>query len=113
MKPDLVKVLVAFIAFLSAFPLAAQIPTDQDCMGAIPVCEGYYYQPNTYLGSGNYPNEIPSGGSGCPNNCMLDGEKNCVWYYVTVQSDGLMGFEVTPNNLGNDYDWVVYDLTDA
>jgi hypothetical protein len=44
---------------------------------------------------------------------MLSGEKNCVWYYVTVQSDGLMGFVITPNISSNDYDWVVYDITDA
>jgi hypothetical protein len=44
---------------------------------------------------------------------MLDGEKNCVWYYITVQSDGLMGFEITPNISSNDYDWVVYNMTDA
>jgi hypothetical protein len=44
---------------------------------------------------------------------MLSGEKNCVWYYVTVQSDGLMGFVITPNQGSDDYDWVVYNLTDS
>ncbi|MCK4568909.1 MAG: T9SS type A sorting domain-containing protein [Bacteroidales bacterium] len=112
MKPDLIKVLFAFIALTTTIQLTAQIPTDQDCLGAIPVCEGYYYQANSYSGSGNYPNEIPTSG-GCPGNCMLSGEKNCVWYYVTVQSDGLMAFEIMPNQSTDDYDWVVYDLTNA
>lgn len=99
----------ALIFYLSSF---AQIPTDQDCLGAIPVCEGFYTQVNSYTGSGNYPNEIPTTG-GCPGNCMLSGEKNCVWYYVTVQSDGMMGFVITPNQQSDDYDWAVYDLTFA
>ncbi len=112
MKPDLRKALVFLLALILTSPIFAQIPTNQDCLGAIPVCEGYYYQANTYTGTGNYPNEIPTTG-GCPGNCMSDGEKNDVWYYVTVQSDGLMGFEITPNNLSNDYDWAVYNLTFA
>ena len=113
MKPDLRKTLFVLLTLLLTVPLLAQVPTVQDCLGAIPVCEGYYYQPNAYSGAGNYPNEIPSGGAGCPGNCMLNGEKNCVWYYVTVQTDGLMAFEVTPNNGSDDYDWAVYNLTDA
>jgi hypothetical protein len=106
--------LIILLFFIPAFiqTSRAQVPTDQDCLGAIPVCEGFYTQLNSYSGSGNYPNEIPSTG-GCPGNCMLSGEKNCVWYYVTVQSDGLMGFVITPYQYSDDYDWVVYNLTDA
>ncbi len=92
--------------------LLSQVPTEQDCLGAIAVCEPYYNQENSYEGTGNYPNEIPQG-SGCPGNCMNDGEINDVWYRVTVQSSGLMGFVITPNEYTDDYDWVVYNLTDA
>ena len=110
------KNILTHLLLLPAFILIsntvwAQIPTDQDCLGAIPVCEGFYTQMNSYTGSGNYPNEIPTSGS-CPGNCMNSGEKNCVWYYVTVQSDGLMGFVITPNQNSDDYDWSVYNLTD-
>lgn len=108
MKNAILPVLIFFLSIT----LQAQTPTEQDCLGAIPVCEGFYQQINSYTGTGNYPNEIPTTG-GCPGNCMLSGEKNCVWYYVTVQSDGDMGFLITPNNGGDDYDWVVYDITDA
>ncbi|MEE4255860.1 MAG: hypothetical protein V2I47_02380 [Bacteroidales bacterium] len=112
MKPNLIAGTLLMALTTISLALSAQIPTDQDCLGAIPVCEGYYYQANSYSGTGNYPNEIPTSG-GCPGNCLSSGEKNCVWYYITVQSDGLMGFEITPNNLNDDYDWAVYDLTDA
>jgi len=112
MKMKVFKVLTLTLALLLPYISHAQVPTDQDCLGAIPVCTGYYTQMNSYSGSGNYPNEIPTAGS-CPGNCMNSGEKNCVWYYITVQTDGDMGFTVTPNNGSDDYDWAVYDLTDA
>ena len=109
MKTAARTILIIFFIFAS-YQGFSQTPTDQDCLGAIPVCTGYYYQANSYTGSGNYPNEIPTAGS-CPGNCMNSGEKNCVWYYITVQSNGTMGFILTPNNSSDDYDWVVYDLT--
>jgi len=112
MKSNLKNSALAFALSILSLSLFAQIPTDQDCLGAIPVCQGFYDQPNSYSGTGNYPNEIPTSG-GCPGNCLSSGEKNCVWYYVTVQSDGFMGFEVTPYNMSNDYDWAVYNLTNA
>ncbi|MEN8224374.1 MAG: T9SS type A sorting domain-containing protein [Bacteroidota bacterium] len=112
MKMRFKKYLILAIGVLIPYLSHAQIPTDQDCLGAIPVCTGFYTQVNSYSGSGNYPNEIPTSGS-CPGNCMNSGEKNCVWYYVTVQSDGNMGFVITPNQGSDDYDWAVYDLTDA
>jgi len=87
----------------------AQVPTDQDCLGAIPVCQEIYVQENSYSGTGNYPNEIPTSGS-CPGNCMSSGEKNDVWYIFTVQTGGDLGFNITPNNNNDDYDWAVYHL---
>lgn len=87
----------------------AQVPNNQDCLGAIPVCQEIYVQLNSYSGTGNYPNEIPASG-GCPGNCMLSGEKNDVWYIFTVQTSGNVGFTITPNNSSDDYDWAVYKL---
>jgi len=103
------KNILLFVLLFVTTTLWAQIPTDQDCLGAIPVCQDIYVQPNSYSGTGNYPNEIPSGG-GCPGNCMNDGEKNDVWYIFTVQTGGLLGFTITPVNMSNDYDWAVYSL---
>jgi len=103
-------ILIAILAFGSQF-LMAQTPTDQDCLGAIPVCQYTYYQSNSYSGEGNYPYEIST--SGCPQSCMLDGEKNDVWYVFTVQTSGNLSFNITPNNSSDDYDWAVYDLTNA
>ncbi|GAB4289292.1 MAG: hypothetical protein Kow0068_14880 [Marinilabiliales bacterium] len=83
-------------------------PTEQDCLGAIPICGDSYSTTNSYSGTGNIPNEI--NGS---NSCLLDGERNDVWYIFTVQQDGDLMFTISPNDPSDDYDWAVYNLTNA
>lgn len=84
----------------------AQVPTNQDCLAAIPICQNVYSTTNSYVGEGNYPNEINSGSS-----CLGSGELNDVWYTFTVQQSGNLNFLITPNNSSDDYDWAVYNLT--
>lgn len=105
----MLKVLLTLYLAFSSLMIFAQIPTEQDCLGAIPVCQDTFYQPNAYIGEGNYLNEIPTSGS-CPGNCLRDGEKNDVWYIVTTQTEGLLSFNITPNDSTDDYDWAVYSL---
>lgn len=93
---------------------AQPIPTVQDCMGAIPVCQDFYTQETTYLGSGNYPNEIYNPGGDCTLDCpgsCLDGEQNSVWYIFTVQTTGLLRLTIDPFVDNDDYDWALYDVT--
>jgi hypothetical protein len=85
-------------------------PTEQDCLGAIPVCQSIYTTTNSYTGHGNVYPEIHTG-SACPN-CM-DGEKNDVFYIFTVQTSGIFRFNLTPNNPNNDYDWILFNMTNA
>lgn len=87
----------------------AQIPTTQDCKGAIPVCDYIYVEDSTAAGFGNYF-EIPNGGNNCPNHCV-DGEHNSRWYIWTVVESGELRFEITPQVQTDDYDWAVFDLT--
>ncbi len=103
----------SFIIILSALLLIinntkAQVPNNQDCLGAIPVCQNVYTQSNSYSGTGNYLNEIDG-----VISCMDAGEKNDVWYIFTVQSSGNVNFLITPNDACDDYDWAVYNLTNA
>ena len=113
-KDKLIRQLYTTLAiFLSttfiAGKLFAQVPTTQDCMGAIPVCDYIYVEEYTATGNGNY-NEIPSGYL-CPNHCM-DGEHNSRWYIWTVIESGDLRFEITPQMQSDDYDWSVFDLTE-
>jgi len=85
----------------------AQTPTVQDCMGAIPICQNTYSTTNSYVGVGNY-NEVGYFGNTC-----LAGENNTVWYVFTAQTTGYFSFIITPNSMADDYDWAVWDLTNA
>ena len=101
--------LLAFIAN----NVKAQEPTEQDCLGAITVCQDIYVEPNVFSGTGNYPNEIPvcqPCDQCCPDNC-IDGEQNSVWYRFTVQESGDLVLSIDPNAPSDDYDWVLYDMT--
>ncbi len=89
--------------------VSAQVPTQQDCLGAIPVCQDTYNQPLSYQGTGNYPNEINPNQT-CPKSCM-DGEKNSVWYVISVKESGMLSFVITPVSSSDDYDWAVYNIT--
>ena len=101
--------LLSVILFtISAGIIKAQVPTVQDCLGAIPVCTYQYNQPLSFQGTGNYPNEI-NGTQTCPRSCM-DGEKNSVWYVISVKTGGLLSFVITPVSSADDYDWAVYNL---
>jgi|GEM_PF-1495848 len=100
------------VTFLSIYLQAfAQLPPnqpEQDCPNAIPVCQDIYVQPNSYQGEGLMPNEINSAFS-----CLGTAENNDTWYILTVQSSGQLCFSVSPANGNDDYDWAVYNLTNA
>jgi uncharacterized protein (TIGR02145 family) len=85
-------------------------PTVQDCLGAIPVCQSVYITTQSYLGHGNVYPEIHNNNS-CP--LCMGGEINDVFYTFTVQTSGLFRFTLTPNNPNNDYDWELFNMTNA
>jgi gliding motility-associated-like protein len=94
--------------FVAPDQLFAQMPTNQDCPNAIPICNTTYSTVISYSGTGNIPNEINNGSS-----CLLSGERNDVWYTFTTPFFGNLNFTITPNNPSDDYDWAVYNLTNA
>jgi len=81
---------------------------EQDCPDAIIICQDIYSQTQSYQGSGNQPNEINPGLS-----CLDDGEMNDVWYIFTAQETGIVNFTITPLNPLDDYDWAVFNLSNA
>jgi len=49
---------------------------------------------------------------GCSGNGNASYEnKNPFWYKFTCFTSGTLGFVITPNNLADDYDWQLYDIT--
>jgi len=95
--------------FLSQF-VKSQIPTPQDCPGAVTICQDVYEEADPYPyqnNNGNYLNEIqrPVG-----KDCYTK-EDNGVWYVFTVQTTGNLRFNLQPHDLDDDYDWILFDLT--
>jgi hypothetical protein len=88
---------------VSAGTLAYRIsvPNEQDCLGAIPVCQETYAQNDSYFGYGTILDY--TGSSSCSGLC-LDPEDNSVWYTFQVQEAGVLDFRITPNIFESDYD---------
>lgn len=87
--------------------LKSQIPTDQDCLGAIPICGPVYTTPSSTFGAGNYLNEDG------PGTCLVPGEWNSLWFVFTVITSGNIAFTIFPVSPFADYDWALYNLTNA
>lgn len=100
--------LLSLVFAFSATSVFSQAPTNQDCQGAIPVCNWKFQQPQPFTGSGNVDNEVNSSIS-----CLGGGEINSVWYTFTTQTAGDVNFTINPNNPANDYDWAVFNLSNA
>jgi hypothetical protein len=99
-------------------------PTQQDCLGALPLCDNVNTHAFAALGEGNYydlhdfrlmdefgvpqGSDWPDAYNNCPN-CMLDGELNSMWYTFSAQTEGLLMFTIThPSN--EIYDWSLHSL---
>ncbi|HRG58808.1 MAG TPA: Ig-like domain-containing protein [Bacteroidia bacterium] len=78
-------------------------PTQQDCNGAIPICQEQYYQPYSYSGN-NGSNILPA------SSCIVQEENNS-WYVFTAQTSGPLSFIISPNFTNDDYDFALYDIS--
>ena len=111
---NLFRIVITMLVLMNSAPsLFSQkmlTPTVQDCLGAIPVCQPVYSTTQSYTGYGNVYPEIRNNGV-CP--LCMDGEKNDVFYIFTVQTSGIFRFTLTPNNASNDYDWELFNMTNA
>ena len=59
------------------------------------------------MGYGNYTDEID------PSITCVSVEENSIWYTFTAETDGILNFVITPDTLEDDYDWALFDLTNA
>ncbi len=93
-------------------------PTEQDCLGARPLCSSFSSHPQSYVGSGHYydifnfnaQQGMTATTNNCPN-CLVTGELNNVWYTFTAQSNGNLAFTIDPVTNSDDYDWALYRLS--
>jgi len=105
--------ILAFVGFILSGPLCAQIPPPCTGLGqtpssAFPVCgTDKFIQANVPVCG---VNTIPV--PGCNDNMnVLYQDKNPYWYKFTCYTAGTLGFLIKPNDLGDDYDWQLFDIT--
>ncbi|SEO07036.1 gliding motility-associated C-terminal domain-containing protein [Niastella yeongjuensis] len=73
---------------------------------AFPVCGADTFSQQTVPICGYHNLYVP----GCDDGAAY-GDKNPFWYRFTCYKTGTLGFLITPNDLGDDYDWMLFDIT--
>jgi gliding motility-associated-like protein len=74
---------------------------------AFPVCGTTTFQQTNVPICTSHTLQVP----GCAGDGASYADKNPFWYKFTCFQAGTLGFLVTPNNQGDDYDWMLYDIT--
>jgi hypothetical protein len=102
-----------FLTILSFTILHAVEISAQDCTAlgqnpetAFPVCGTAVFSQNSVNICGNRTVI-----SRCSSSAINFTDKNPYWYKFTCFTSGTLGFAITPNNLGDDYDWQLFDVT--
>jgi gliding motility-associated-like protein len=96
-----VKPVWIILTVLLPFGVLAQ---NGDCATALSVCNDVYSVQTSPAGTGAVFEMAPG-------TCNVAGEFNSAWYVFTAQETGPFGFVLNPNNLMDDYDWSVYNIT--
>jgi gliding motility-associated-like protein len=97
--------LLIIAVFLMKFSWAQPCNTlGQNPGTAFPVCGTAVFNQADVPICGN--KSIPGA---CNGNLFSD--KNPFWYKITCFTSGTLGFVITPADLGDDYDWQLFDIT--
>lgn len=93
------------LLLMGVVPLALYAQSS-DCNTAISVCAEAYQENNSPSGTGAVAEFAPG-------TCQTGGEFNSAWYVFTAQETGALNFTLTPNDLWDDYDWSLFNITDG
>ncbi len=98
--------------FLFVFSLPATALQAQDCTAlgqnpgtAFPVCGTSVFSQSVVPVCGIHTIPVAC------NDGASYMDKNPFWYKFTCFTSGTLGFVITPNDLGVDYDWQLFDIT--
>ena len=81
--------------------------TGKDCFNAIPICDTTFAQTAPAPGDGVNALEIDPA-----VNCLLNGEENGYWYRIRPQSAGNLSFEIVPDVVTDNFDFLVLEQND-
>lgn len=98
-----------FVLCLLSSKVFSQVPTEQDCEGAVIVCANTFTVSSLPTnGLGNFHPEI--GGATCQDNGF---NKASYWMKVLIRSSGNLCFTVTPVSSNEDYNCSVFTNTNC
>lgn len=81
---------------------------EQDCVNAIHLFfNGYFYYNTPYEGNGTVSELNPD------NTCLTHADENSVWFKICIANQGELKFCVQPDDGAADYNFAVYNLTNA
>ena len=97
-----------FLLLFYSSVLQAQVCSNlgQNPGTAFPVCGSSAFAQTTVAICGDRTVPTP-----CASAEVLFQDKNPYWYKFTCFAAGTLGFVITPNNLDDDYDWQLFDVT--
>ncbi len=102
--------IIVLCALLNAWVIAAMgqacTTRGQTVYTAFPVCGSSSFSQTTVPACSN--NTMPTR---CPANGNIYVDLNPFWYKFTCFTAGSLGFVITPNNINDDYDWQLFDVT--
>ena len=99
--------LLLLLIFVSQFSYSQCTTLGQTPATAFPVCgTNSFIQQNVPICTNNNL-YVP----GCDRDGTQYTDKNPFWYKFTCYQTGTFGFLITPNDLADDYDWQLYDVT--
>ncbi|MEM7161243.1 MAG: gliding motility-associated C-terminal domain-containing protein [Bacteroidota bacterium] len=82
------------------------VPTNQDCLGAEPICDLFVDVPNSLTGTGaciDFTIDNPS--------CFTTDELNSMWFTFGTANPGNLSFVLNPNDPDDDFDWALFNIT--
>ena len=104
---------LSFLLFASIFLFHRQCIA-QSCTtrgqtpgSAFPVCGNKVFEQSNVPLCVTHKLTVP----GCNPGLSDYQDKNPFWYKFTCYKSGTLGFTITPKDLGDDYDWQLYDIT--
>ncbi len=100
-----------FLVLLLMFEVKSQDCTTigQTPSSAFPVCGVNVFNQSSVPICTTHSINVP----GCPDAQAQGGytDRNPFWYEFTCYASGTLGFLITPNDLNDDYDWQLFDIT--
>jgi uncharacterized repeat protein (TIGR01451 family) len=102
--------LIVLGLLLTATNSFSQVSPFSDCITAYPMCQYENLLIGPVIGEGLDSNEVNPAAVG---NCLTTGERNSLWLEFNIMTSGLLSFSIVPVNDAADYDYAIYNLSNA